>query len=62
MRFLNYPDYKPVWEENHGTELYDHVTDPEENYNHAGEEHYADIQKELSEMLHAGWRAALPRN
>ena len=58
--FKGKPHYKPVWEENVGTELYDHRKDPEENYNHAGEAAYKDIQAKLSQQLRAGWRDAIP--
>jgi arylsulfatase A-like enzyme len=44
----------------HGVELYDHVNDPAENVNLAGEPEYADLVRELTEKLKGGWRAALP--
>ncbi len=42
------------------SELYDHETDPMENVNCAAHPDRADTIRELSEMLAAGWRAALP--
>lgn len=51
---------KPEWNKNKATELYDLRTDPDENRNVAGEKAYKKIQKELSETLREGWRAALP--
>jgi iduronate 2-sulfatase len=60
VHFIGKPHYKPVWEENVGTELYDHTIDPEENYNHAGEKKYTEIQHTLSKQLRAGWREAIP--
>ena len=41
-------------------ELYDHQTDPGENVNLAGRPEHAELVKELSGMLKAGWRAAGP--
>lgn len=55
------PDYKPDWTKNFGIELYDHFADPEENYNHAFDAKYATIKQQLSDKLHAGWRAARPK-
>ena len=62
VKFSGKPKYKPIWDKNVGTELYDHNIDPEENYNRAGEKSYAQFQDELSKMLRAGWREALPEN
>ena len=58
VRFIGAPQYKPLWRALHGVELYDHVTDPGENYNAADDPKYSEVRKELSEALHAGWRAA----
>ncbi|MCZ6671893.1 MAG: sulfatase [Verrucomicrobia bacterium] len=44
-----------------GIELYDHLTDSEENYNVAREAKYADVVEELSNRLDQGWQGALPR-
>jgi len=44
----------------HMRELYDYKKDPLENENLAGNKKYADTEKELAEMLHQGWRAAVP--
>ena len=41
-------------------ELYDHLTDPEENYNIAGRPENAGLVLELAAALDAGWRGALP--
>jgi uncharacterized sulfatase len=41
-------------------ELYDHQTDPWETVNLAGDPAHAATRKELAELLHAGWKAALP--
>jgi iduronate 2-sulfatase len=60
VRFDAKPVYKPDWEDNIGVELYDHYIDPEENYNRAGEWQYAVMQQRLSDILHEGWRGALP--
>lgn len=40
-------------------ELYDHLKDPDENVNVADLPEYASVVKELTELLHAGWRGAL---
>ena len=55
------PNYKPNWDKNVGIELYDHRIDPQENWNHAGEKKYKDIQAQLRQQLRAGWRDALPQ-
>ena len=54
------PNWKNVW----GTELYNH-TEPtvffnDENVNMANDAQMKSIVDELRELLHAGWRAALP--
>ena len=41
-------------------ELYDHQADPGENVNIAEKPENAQLVKELSRMLDAGWRAAIP--
>lgn len=43
-----------------GVELYDHEKYPGENVNLAGRSDYAHVVRELSEMLHKGWRYARP--
>jgi len=43
-------------------ELYDHKRDPEENQNIADRPENERLVKQLTTQLHAGWRAALPRN
>ncbi len=42
-------------------ELYDHQTDPDENHSIALNPENADLVKDLSKMLHNGWRGALPK-
>ncbi len=41
-------------------ELYDHKVDPKENVNIAGRPENAALVAQLTEQLHAGWRAAVP--
>jgi arylsulfatase A-like enzyme len=43
-------------------ELYDHQTDPDENFNIAHRPENADVVKNLSKILHDGWRGALPKS
>lgn len=43
------------------TELYDHRVDPQENHNLAAKPENADLVKELSAQLRAGWQAAGPK-
>ncbi len=50
----------PQWEKIVGRELYDHVKDPGENRNCAEEERYAQVVRKLRDLLHAGWRGAVP--
>ncbi len=40
-----------------GRELYDHQTDPDENINAAGLSDHKALVEELSQQLHAGWKA-----
>ncbi len=42
-------------------ELYDHRNDPMENVNVAGKNENAAVVEELTRLIQAGWRAALPR-
>ena len=44
----------------HGVELYDYYTDPDETVNIASLSENAELVKNLSEQLRAGWQAALP--
>ena len=44
-----------------GVELYDHEKDPAENVNVAGRAENAEVVRELSAQLDAGWKAARPR-
>jgi uncharacterized sulfatase len=48
------------WGDHKSYELYDHQTDPNEYVNLAQDPKHADVVKEMSEMLKAGWKAALP--
>ena len=57
VKFVN---NKPDWNTVYGVELYDHTTDPDENYNVAEEATYADSRKGLSQQLRAGWRSTIP--
>jgi len=41
-------------------ELYDHEVDPKENVNLARRPENAEVVKELSAQLQAGWQGALP--
>jgi len=41
-------------------ELYDHERDPDETVNLAGRAGNEKLVESLGQMLHAGWRAALP--
>jgi arylsulfatase A-like enzyme len=55
------------WRRNSGgkivaRELYDHATDPGENTNVAAEPKNEFLVRRLESKLHAGWKAALPRN
>ena len=45
---------------NRGVELYDYYTDPDETVNVAGLPENAQLVKNLSEQLRAGWQEALP--
>jgi hypothetical protein len=47
--------------EEYGRMLYDHKTDPKENVNISERPENAALVKELSALLKAGWRAALPK-
>lgn len=49
------------WDEGKkGVELYDHRNDPQEMRNLAGTAEVRAVERELRELLHAGWKAALP--
>ncbi len=56
VRFNMDPDYTPDWSVQHGVELYDHQTDPQENRNQADNPKYKKKVEELSKILRAGWR------
>ena len=57
--WVGYKDNAPVWSENAGVELYNHSADPGENFNIAQEPNLKGVVAELSEKLHAGWRAVI---
>ncbi|CAG2232687.1 IDS [Mytilus edulis] len=59
-KFIGAPTYKPEWNVSFGVELYDHQKDPDENFNRAFDPSYVQTAKQLSYLLHAGWRLALP--
>jgi len=48
------------WDSPEAAELYDHQNDPHEYNNLAKDPACADEVKELSKLLHGGWKAALP--
>ena len=61
VKFNREPDWSNVW----GVELYNH-TEPvkffdQENANIAKQPGMDSVVQELSQLLHAGWRAALPQ-
>ena len=58
--FLGKPYYVPIWERLVGAELYDHVNDPGENVNLFRRKEYKQVVRNLSDVLHKGWRYALP--
>lgn len=60
INFDNMHDYKPIFGQVYGTELYDHSVDPEENVNRAGLSAYRNATEYLTKKLIQGWRAALP--
>lgn len=51
----------PFWDRIYGTELYNHETDPEENFNVFNDPEYSEICPELARVLREGWTAALPQ-
>eukprot|EP00118_Oscarella_pearsei_P017935 m.180700 g.180700 ORF g.180700 m.180700 type:complete len:558 (+) comp39259_c0_seq1:47-1720(+) len=50
------------WNSVTARELYDHQSDPDENFNVASEAQYQSQVAQLHSQLQAGWRAALPQN
>ncbi len=56
VKFQGKPQYRPVWDKQVATELYDHKKDPQENKNEASNPEYKNIVVELSKLLHGGWR------
>ena len=52
---------QPLWKRSHlYAELYDHVTDPEENCNVADDQRYSTVRKQLHRQLRNGWRMVVP--
>ncbi|XP_046579352.1 iduronate 2-sulfatase-like [Haliotis rubra] len=60
INFKGRPIYTPMWDQVQAAELYDHMKDPEENWNRADDPSYKDIRAELSRKLKIGWRGAVP--
>ncbi|XP_046563742.1 iduronate 2-sulfatase-like [Haliotis rubra] len=60
VNFTAMPIYKPLWDQQLGAELYDHMKDPEENYNRVDDPAYKDLRVELSRNLRLGWRGVIP--
>ncbi len=44
----------------HARELYDHTAEAPETYNRAGNSSYRPVMNALSQLIHDGWKAALP--
>ena len=55
-RWVHRDDHSKV----NAVELYDHQTDPQENHNIADKPENADLVKQLTAKLTAGWQAARP--
>jgi hypothetical protein len=53
-------DYTPLWNSTAAVELYNRTADPNENLNLAGRPEMAAVIKQLSALLHANWRGAVP--
>ena len=51
----------PNWEQVNSRELYDYSVDPWEGRNLVDDPEYSEVVQQLSEKLHAGWAAALPK-
>ena len=49
-------NWQPFWNISKGRELYNHTTDPEENYNVANVVDNAQLVENLSAKLRNGWR------
>ena len=56
---FNYTLSEPDWDDVRGGELYDHVTDPDENYNVNEDPIYADVIDEMYQLLRDGWRGVV---
>ncbi len=55
-----YTEWHDLKQQPAGTELYDELSDPQENVNLAGDPAYVETRRDLSERLQAGWKAAVP--
>ena len=49
-------DWRTIWDNQLGRELYDHLHDPQENHNLAYDEGHQAIVNYLSPKLRDGWR------
>ena len=61
--YFGWPTWAPDWGKAYPrghVELYDHVTDPGEGVNRAGQRGYAAVEARLAKQLRLGWRKALP--
>ena len=56
---FNYTLSEADWSDVRGEELYDHVTDPNENVNVNQDPDYADVIEEMYELLRRGWRGVV---
>ena len=57
IRRLGHHQYQPNWDKQADhEELYDLENDPQENFNLYDKEEFADVKKQLSILLRAGWR------
>ena len=59
--FKGAPDFKPIWDDFRGAELYELEVDPLENINKAGYKRLKGLRRKLSQQLRDGWRAAQPQ-
>ena len=54
--------FRPIWDDLYGAELYDHDADPEENVNLAFDDEYDTIRDQLSAQLRADGGKSLTRD
>jgi len=55
-----FTEWSVAGKEFRAVELYDYQTDPNENVNIADRPENAALVRKLTELLHGGWRKALP--